>query len=162
MWVRDYKPEMKSQSRVWMRKGETQPIKFWRAQAKLKQMMIFAYDHKGIITSLRMPQKKNIVGPAYTNLICHTLRSKVCKLRPEKIAGGVSILHDNALPHGVTSVTATFNDYRWETIPHRPYSPNMSPPDYDLFPKLKMPLPGKRFSSPEELLAAVTREIRTL
>jgi len=47
-------------------------------------------------------------------------------------------------------------------LPHAPYSPDMSPPDFDLFPKLKEPMRGHRFSSMEEVSAAVTRAIRGL
>jgi len=35
--------------------------------------------------------------------------------------------------------------YGWQVLPHPPYSPHMSPPDFDLFPKLKKPLHGNRF-----------------
>jgi hypothetical protein len=35
----------------------------------------------------------------------------------------------------------------------------MSPPDFDLCPKLKEPMRGHRFSSLEEVSAAVTRAI---
>jgi hypothetical protein len=38
----------------------------------------------------------------------------------------------------------------------------MSPPDFDLFPKLKEPMRGRRFSTLEEVSAAVTRAIRGL
>jgi hypothetical protein len=38
----------------------------------------------------------------------------------------------------------------------------MSPPDFDLFPKLKKPLHGKRFRSIEEVSNEVTREIRRI
>ena len=50
----------------------------------------------------------------------------------------------------------------WEVLPHAPYSPDMSPPDFDLYPKLKEPMRGHRFSSLEEVSAAVTRAIRGL
>jgi hypothetical protein len=40
------------------------------------------------------------------------------------------------------------------------YSPDMSPPDFDLFPKLKKPLCGKRFRSVEEVSNEVPRVIR--
>jgi hypothetical protein len=38
----------------------------------------------------------------------------------------------------------------------------MSPPDFDLFHKLKEPMRGHRFSILEEVSAAVTRAIRGL
>jgi hypothetical protein len=38
----------------------------------------------------------------------------------------------------------------------------MSPPDFDIFPKLKEPMSGHRFSSLEEVSAAVTQAIRGL
>jgi hypothetical protein len=38
----------------------------------------------------------------------------------------------------------------------------MSPPNYDLFPKLKNPLWGQRFQTLNALNAAVTRRIREI
>ena len=52
--------------------------------------------------------------------------------------------------------------YGWEVLPHPPYSPNLSPPDFDLFPKLKKTLRGKRFATTEEASTEVTRVIRQL
>jgi len=52
--------------------------------------------------------------------------------------------------------------YSWEVLPHPPYSPDMSPPDFDLFPKLKINLRGVRFSTLEDLSASVTRHVRQL
>ena len=45
-------------------------------------------------------------------------------------------------------------------LPHEPYSPDMSSPGFDLFPKLKEPMHGRRFSSVEELSNDDTRAIR--
>jgi hypothetical protein len=60
----------------------------------------------------------------------------------------------------VTDLLST--KYEWEVLPHAPYSPDMSPPDFDLFHNLKEPLRGHRFPSLEEVSAAVTRTIRGL
>ena len=48
MWVRDFEPELKSQSNEWRSPSSPRPKKFRRAQSKVKQM-IFAYDHREII-----------------------------------------------------------------------------------------------------------------
>ena len=39
---------------------------------------------------------------------------------------------------------------------------DMSPPNFDLFPKLKKPLPGKRFRSIEEVSNEAIRVIRLI
>jgi hypothetical protein len=48
--------------------------------------------------------------------------------------------------------------YGWQLLPHPPYSHDMSPPDFDLFPKLKKKnLRGKRFKSIEEVRRVIRR-----
>jgi hypothetical protein len=54
-WVRDFEPELKSQSNEWRSPTTPQPKKIGRAQLKVKQMMIFAYDHQGIFMTDRIP-----------------------------------------------------------------------------------------------------------
>ncbi|PNF31351.1 hypothetical protein B7P43_G10893, partial [Cryptotermes secundus] len=78
------------------------------------------------------------------------------------LEAGPIILHDNARPHIGNVVTEKLRQYGWEVLPHAPYSPDMSPPDFDLFPKLKQPMRGRRFPSLEELSAAVNRAIRPI
>ena len=67
------------------------------------------------------------------------------KNRPQLLLAGPVILHDNARPHIVDVVTKNLRDYGWEVLPHAPYSPDMSPPDFDLFPKWKEPMCERRF-----------------
>ncbi len=47
----------------------------------------------------------------------------------------------------------------WETLCHAPYSPDLCPPDFNLFLKLKELLRGTGFGSLNDLLLATTREI---
>jgi hypothetical protein len=43
---------------------------------------------------------------------------------------------------------------------HPPYSPDLSPPDYFLFPKLKMKLKGFHFADVAEIQVTVTDEFK--
>ena len=45
-----------------------------------------------------------------------------------------------------------------KTAPHRPYSPDLAPWDFSLFPKLR----GCRYETTEEMKEAVTKIIDTL
>ena len=60
--------------------------------------------------------------------------------------------HDIAPAH-----TAKLFDLRYKILPHPPYSLNLAPSHYFLFPNMKTWLGSKRFSSNEEIIA-VTNE----
>ena len=64
------------------------------------------------------------------------------KNQPQLLMVGPLILHDNAHLHIADVVTKKLSNYGWEVLPHAPYSTDMSPPDFDLFPKLKEPMHG--------------------
>jgi hypothetical protein len=46
-------------------------------------------------------------------------------------------------------------DLHYELLEHPPYSPDLAPSDFSLFPKIKRFLAGQRFSSNQEATAAV-------
>jgi len=46
------------------------------------------------------------------------------------------------------------------TLYHSPYSPDLSQPDYFLFPKLKMKLKGLDFADVAEIEGAITDELK--
>ena len=50
-------------------------------------------------------------------------------------------------PYASGAVSEILGKYGWQGPPHRPYSPDMSPPAFDLFSQLKKPLCGKHFRS---------------
>ncbi|GFW57286.1 putative transposase [Trichonephila clavipes] len=66
--------------------------------------------------------------------------------RPGLLTEGVVPLHDDVRPH-VTRVTQMKMDkFKWETLDHPPYSPDMSACDFHVFDILKKHLKGKRFN----------------
>ena len=61
---------------------------------------------------------------------------------------------DNALVHNSILII----DYLNKTVPQRPYSTDLAPCDFWLFPKLR----GSRYETIEEMKEAVTKVIDTL
>jgi hypothetical protein len=61
-WTRDFEPELKSQSSEWRGKSSPRPKKFKRAQADIKQKMIFAYNCKGVIMTDRVPSGSTVTA----------------------------------------------------------------------------------------------------
>ncbi|GFY04753.1 histone-lysine N-methyltransferase SETMAR [Trichonephila clavipes] len=53
---------------------------------------------------------------------------------------GVRFHHDNARPHTANRTTALVERFGWEMVSHPPYSPDLAPSDFHLFPELKKTL----------------------
>ncbi len=69
--------------------------KICRSQSKVKQIMIFVHDKDGIIAADQVPNGVLLTAAYYQKFIFSVLRPQSSKLRPEKINGSVSTLHDN-------------------------------------------------------------------
>ena len=94
--------------------------------------------------------------------ILKSLRQAIRRKRPELLAAGPIILHDNARPHGANGVTSLLRRYEWEKLDHPPFSLDISPCDFDLFPKLKEDMRGIRYNDLEELESAVATRMKVL
>ena len=58
---------------------------------------------------------------------------------------GILLLQDNAPAHTSQVAMTAATECGFEVLPHPPYSPNMAPSDFYLFPKLKSNLRGTQF-----------------
>jgi histone-lysine N-methyltransferase SETMAR len=155
-WIQDFEPQLKSQSSQWEHATSPRPKKCRRQESKVKLMMIMAYDKNGEIATDRVPPGSTVTAAYYRKFLQDVLRLKIRQKRSATFTAGVLILHDNAQPHASGAVSEILKKYGWQVLPHLPYSPDMSPPDFDLFPKLKKPLHGKRFRGIEEVSNEVT------
>lgn len=161
-WIRSYEPELKRQSSEWHTPASPRPIKFRRKQGNLKMMMIFAYDNQGILTAHRVPHGQTVNQEYYRAFLMKHLRPAIRKKRPELLEATPLILHDNAACHKAGRVTSLLTSYGWNVLPHPAYSPDMSPPDFDLFPKLKEPMRGTRFEDLDSLEEEVANQVRRI
>ena len=72
------------------------------------------------------------------------------------------LLHDNAPSHNATIVKKFMAKRNVAVLHHPPYSPDLAPADYYLFPKLKFSLIGRHFQTVEEIKCAVTRGLNNI
>ena len=63
-------------------------------------------------------------------------------------------MHDNALAHRALATQKKLAYLGLQCVDHPPYSPDLAPSDYHLFPVLKKQLKGRLFSSDAEVIAA--------
>jgi hypothetical protein len=114
-------------------------------------MMIMAYDKNGVTATDRVPPGSTVTAAYNRKFLQRCFASKDSPKSSAMFAAGVLILHDNARPHTSGAVSEILGKYRWQVLPHPTYSPDINPPGFDLFPKLKKPLRGERFRSIEEV-----------
>ncbi|GFR25121.1 histone-lysine N-methyltransferase SETMAR [Trichonephila clavata] len=69
------------------------------------------------------------------------------------------MLHDNARPHKAECVRQLLQRWGWEELEHPPYSPNISPCDFDLIPKIKEQIRGRRFATRENIAKVVCKQV---
>jgi hypothetical protein len=70
------------------------------------------------------------------------------------------MLHDNAPAHKAASFCQYLTPKNVTTLYHPLYRPDLSPPDYFLFPKLKMKLQGLHLADIAELKETLTDELK--
>jgi histone-lysine N-methyltransferase SETMAR len=63
-------------------------------------------------------------------------------------------LHDNAPVHRALATQKKLAYLGFQCLDHPPYSPDLTPSDYHLFPGLKKQLKDRHFSSDAEVIAA--------
>lgn len=153
-WVHHYTPESKEQSRQWIEKGEPAPKKAKLTLSFNKVMATVFWDARGIIFIDYLQKGKTINGEYYAALL-QRLSEEIKTKRPHLAKKKVLFHHDNAPAHTSMIAMSKIHDLRFELLPHPPYSPDLAPCDYHLFPNLKKWLGGQRFSNNEEVIAAV-------
>jgi len=67
--------------------------------------------------------------------------------------------HDNALAHSSFLVRNFLAKNETTVVPQPPYSPDLAPADFFLFPKLKSTLKGRRFDTFNEIQKNSTKEL---
>lgn len=153
-WVHHYTPETKEQSKQWIGPGEPTPKKAKTIFSANKVMATVFWDARGIIYIDYLEKGKTITGQYYADLL-QRLSHEVKIKRPHLAKKKILFHHDNAPAHTSIVAMAKINDLKFELMPHPPYSPDLAPSDYYLFPNLKKWLGGKRFADNEEVIEAV-------
>ncbi|GFW09719.1 histone-lysine N-methyltransferase SETMAR [Trichonephila clavipes] len=83
-----------------------------------------------------------------TAIFTYSQESKNCEIgwKRSLLRNGILLHHDNARPHIAHCVLHVLQQSNAEILPHPPYSPDLTPCDFWLFPQFKKPLRGKHFS----------------
>lgn len=151
-WLHHYTPETKQQSMQWTEKGGSAPKKAKAMPSAGKVMASVFWDTRGIIMIDYLEKGRTITGAHYVNQL-DQLKAAIKEKRPCLSKKKIYFLQDNAPAHTSKVSMQKIKDLKFELIAHPPYSPDLAPSDFFLFPNLKKSLAGKRFSSNAEVIA---------
>ncbi len=109
-----------------------------------------------MILSEFLPPWETVRAEDYCDVLRH-LKEAVWRKRPDLWARDESgyrefrLQHDNAPPHTSVLTLALIRESDILIVPHPPYSPDLAPSDYFLFPRLKAELRGHRFRTLDDM-----------
>ena len=142
--------------------GSPRPEKARQSKSTHKLLMIPFFDSIGMIYMHWVPTGQTVNKEYYVEFL-REFRKRVHRNRLALFKSGQWHLHQNNAPvHNSFLVTDYLTKMGIKTVPQPPYSPDLAPCDFCLFPKLKEKLRGCRYETIEEMKEAVTKVIDTL
>jgi len=93
-------------------------------------------DQDGILPIDYLPNGQTINAEYYLSLLAQ-LKDILNEKRRGKVTNGVLFLHDNAPVHRALASQKKQAYLSFQCLLHPPYSPDLAPSDYHLFPGLK-------------------------
>jgi histone-lysine N-methyltransferase SETMAR len=155
-WIHHFDPESREQSKQWLTRGCNPPLKAKVVPSLGKVMATVFWDASGIVHIDYLERGVTINAEYYSNLLQNDVRSALRRKRPGKLSSTPLLLHDNARPHTAKRTLEVVENLGWEILLHPPYSPDLAPSDFHLFPSLKKDLRGVHFETLQEMKEAVT------
>mgnify|MGYP003623263763 CR=1 FL=1 len=153
-WMPFFNPETKRQSKQWKHTNSPPPKKFRVSASAEKMMVAMFWDSDGVILTHCVPEGTTVTGASYENVLKNKLLPALREKRPEK-AARVLFHQDNAPAHRANITQAFLRENNFEVVAHAPYSPDLAPSDFWLFPTMKDTLRGRNFSSRAAIASAI-------
>ena len=161
-WFYHFDPETKQQSTVWISKNEARPTKVRRSRSAGKRMVAIFFMKSGLIKPIPLESGATANADWYANLCLPEVLKTVSERRLKTGIRGLILHDDNARPHRAWITNEFLFENHVESYPNPPYSPDLSPCDFFLFPKLKSQLRGIRFQDDNAMLDALDEAIGSL
>lgn len=160
-WCLQLDPLTKRQSMEWRSTTSPRTKKPRLEKSRVKTMLIAFFDHEGIIHKEFVLEGHGVNGAFYLEVLTRLLK-RIARVRPHLRDRGWCLLHDNAPAHCARPVKDFLARRGVVVLKHPPYSPDLAPSDFFLFPKLKAEMRGTRFQSIPDIQRAVTQKMNQI
>ena len=154
-WVHFFERQRKIDNKIWATRNARRPVIAKRTISVKKVMLAVFFDINGPVVQVSVPRGRTVTGTFYKHRILGKLNKYFEKRRPKTGLKGIRLLHDNAPAHTSRVVTDFLKTKKVTVLPHPPYSQDLAPADFFLFPKLKKMLSGRKYGSRNAVASAV-------
>ena len=150
-----FEPQNGADNKQWKRKNQKHPCIAKRTISSKKMLYTIFFNSSGPVVQVPCPSDHTVTGRFYKNSILKKVKEFYNKKRPSKGWSGVHLLHDNASSHKCEVVMSFLASEKVKVLNHPPYSPDLSPCDFFLFPRQKKMLSGNKYTSRSSLGSAI-------
>ena len=154
-WVHMFEPQRRADNKHWKRKDRKCPCIAKRTISSKKMLYAIFFNSSGPVVQVPCPSGHTVIGRFYKNSVLKKVKEFYNKKRPSKGWSEVHLLHDNASSHKCEVVKSFLASEKVKVLNHPPNSPDLSPCDFFLFPRLKKMLSGSKYTSRSSLGSAI-------
>ena len=122
---------------MWVAEDEPRPVVARKGFQSRKRLFKFVFNWEGQLLDDIPPEKTILTGTHYRQNILPGVIQDIEQKRPTTAVKDVILHHDNASPHKAKIVKDYIEEQELQVLPNPPYSPNLAPCDFWLFPTLK-------------------------
>ena len=150
-WIYCYDPETRDRVPSGSMLAFSDPRKPHRANPPTNFWWSLFFDSTGMIYKHWVPTGQTVNKEYYVEVL-REIKKRFRRKRPALFKSGQwHFYQDNAPVHNSILVTDYLTKMGLKTVPHPPYSPDLTPCDFWLFPKLKEKLRGCHYETIEEM-----------
>ena len=142
-----FEPQRRADNKQWKRKDKKRPWIAKRTISSRKMLYAIFFNSSGPVAQVPCPSGHTVTGRFYKNSVLKKVKEIYNKKRSSKGWSGIHLLHDNASSRKCEVVKSFLASEKVKVLNPPPYSPDLSPCDFFLFPRLKKMLSWNKYSS---------------
>ena len=154
-WLHMFEPQGRADNKQWKREDEKHPCTAKRTISSKTMLYAIFFNSSRPVVQVPCPSGHTVTSRLYKKFVLKKVKEVYNKKRPSKGWSGVHLLHANASSHKCEVVKSFLASEKVKVLNHPPYSPDLSPCGFFLFPRLKRMLSGNKCTSRCSLGSAI-------
>ena len=146
-WIYHFQPDSKAKNKAWVSSEGDRPVIVCRCKTSNHMLYAIFFDSKGPVLQIPVPKVvlslESFTEKVFLLNLLISIRNADCA----PVSAASNYFHDNALAHKSATAQEYLKESWLDVLDHPPYSPDLFPCDFWLFPRLKEMLAGHCFES---------------